>query len=585
MIKKGFTQLNGLLILTLVVLLTNACKKKDVEVISGFSYTVDQNDFRKVTFTNASQNAVSYTWDFGDGSTSTDANPVHTFKGEGSFVVSLAAKGENDSDVSTQTLKISDTNAELTKIAGTSSKTWKLLRVAGNGRYPLEVGPIDKKSIWWAMGLNNDEIANRPCVINDEFTFYRDGNYKVDTKGDFWLEGGVYATPDNACAETTPAKMKGLKGEDLSAWGGGNFKFSLVGGSKPTVTVTGLGAFLGFFKSGTETEVKVPQQSVTYQILKLSDADVDTLIVEADYKFNATDPAPGGYWKFVLVHYDDASKEPPIPLPAPKADFSMTNSGKTYTFTNTSSNATNYEWDFGDGTKATTKDATHTYASDGFYTVKMTASNSNGKAVASKDVILLSGTLTDANLQGGAWKIKLDNKTIFVGPGLGDGSWWSVPKNFLDGSSTGGDDWSCMTNDEFIFSAGGIYEYKANGDVRNDGYMGSPNGCMPEAILSGNAAAFTSAKHTYSFTAASGNNRPIINLTNGAKGAAFIGFYKGYFGGENTDGKNPPNGGATTNKYEVMGYGKIGSKEYLFISVDISKDKNGASAWSVILER
>jgi len=42
-----------------------------------------------VTFENKSQDAASYSWDFGDGSTSTEANPVHTYAAEGSYKVVL----------------------------------------------------------------------------------------------------------------------------------------------------------------------------------------------------------------------------------------------------------------------------------------------------------------------------------------------------------------------------------------------------------------------------------------------------------------------------------------------------------------
>ena len=46
----------------------------------------------KVTFTNLSTSEFSpilYSWDFGDQETSTDENPVHTFKDTGSFAVVL----------------------------------------------------------------------------------------------------------------------------------------------------------------------------------------------------------------------------------------------------------------------------------------------------------------------------------------------------------------------------------------------------------------------------------------------------------------------------------------------------------------
>jgi hypothetical protein len=192
-----------------------------------------------------------------------------------------------------------------------------------------------------------------------------------------------------------------------------------------------------------------------------------------------------------------------------------------------------------------------------------------------------------SDLIGAPWKVRNAANSIFVGPGLGNDGWWILPANFLDGSSSGGDDWSCITNDEFVFSAGGSYEYRTNGDARNDGYMGSPNGCISDAQLaaSGNGAAFGSATHTYSFTPAMGTDRPIITLTNGPSGAAFVGFYKGYYGGENTDPANPPNGGSSTNRYEVISYIKSGGVETLTLSVDISAAKDGSAAWTMVLTR
>lgn len=45
----------------------------------------------KITFSNTSENAETYLWDFGDGSTSTHSNPTHTFLLSGKQVVSLTA--------------------------------------------------------------------------------------------------------------------------------------------------------------------------------------------------------------------------------------------------------------------------------------------------------------------------------------------------------------------------------------------------------------------------------------------------------------------------------------------------------------
>lgn len=44
---------------------------------------------KTLKFTNTSTNGETYTWDFGDGSTSTEKEPTHTYKSNGSYVVKL----------------------------------------------------------------------------------------------------------------------------------------------------------------------------------------------------------------------------------------------------------------------------------------------------------------------------------------------------------------------------------------------------------------------------------------------------------------------------------------------------------------
>jgi hypothetical protein len=49
----------------------------------------------EVWFTNESDNAVTFEWDFGDGYTSNDANPIHKFTASGTFTVLLTVWSES----------------------------------------------------------------------------------------------------------------------------------------------------------------------------------------------------------------------------------------------------------------------------------------------------------------------------------------------------------------------------------------------------------------------------------------------------------------------------------------------------------
>ncbi|HZV69971.1 MAG TPA: PKD domain-containing protein [Saprospiraceae bacterium] len=579
---KNLFTLTKLLVFSISLMFVASCEKDDPapELIAGFSYTVDPADFKKVSFVNASQNYESVSWNFGDNTpVSTEEDPIHTYAQEGVYTVKITATRGSETDDISQQVTISNNDANLAILAGTSTKTWKLLRTTSVGRWPLEVGPFDRSVVWWGLGRDNQDIVIRPCTMNDEWIFNRNGTFEYKTNGDFWAEGGVFE-PANVCAESTAANLTGPGGSDLSAFGNGTHAFAFGANQ---LTVSGLGAFLGLPKIGTDVEVSVPQLSVTYDIIKLSEGTVDTLIVESNYKFAGnTSGADDAYWRVTLVHYDNPASEPPV------VGFNADVVQKTVTFTNLSYDATSYSWDFGDGTTSSEANPVHTYTGSGIFTVVLHGTRGSATVETSKDVTI-SGELSQNDLVGAAWHIRNAANSIFVGPALGDPSWWQVAPEFLNGTSTGGDDWSCMTNDEFIFNANGSYEYKTNGDARNDGYMGTPNGCWTDAEVAAsvNGSAFGSATHTWSFTPASGSpsGRPLVTVTNGATGAAFIGFYKGYYGGENGDGANPPNGGNSANQYEVMSYVNDGTTETLVVSVDISADHNNSGAWSIVLVR
>ena len=64
--------------------------------IADFSYNTDTTGL--VTFTNTSNFADSYYWDFGDGTTSTDTNPTHNYANSGYYTVTLIAYNQCNSD-------------------------------------------------------------------------------------------------------------------------------------------------------------------------------------------------------------------------------------------------------------------------------------------------------------------------------------------------------------------------------------------------------------------------------------------------------------------------------------------------------
>jgi len=80
-------------------------------------YTKETTFFinEEIEFYNTSDGAVSYFWDFGDGETSTNINPLHTYTKPGTYEVALNAYGRDGKDESYLVLTI-NSNIKPTKL-------------------------------------------------------------------------------------------------------------------------------------------------------------------------------------------------------------------------------------------------------------------------------------------------------------------------------------------------------------------------------------------------------------------------------------------------------------------------------------
>ncbi len=89
----------------LLPLILISCEKTPV---AHFSTNTNEPEVgQDVVFNNSSENAKSYEWDFGDGFTSTERNPIHWYSGTGTYEVTLTVFGKGGTeDVAKLTLYV-----------------------------------------------------------------------------------------------------------------------------------------------------------------------------------------------------------------------------------------------------------------------------------------------------------------------------------------------------------------------------------------------------------------------------------------------------------------------------------------------
>lgn len=101
---------------------TDACNGVGTSAATNVTFTTSptatagfSTNGNVVTFTNTSQNATSYSWDFGDFTNSSAATPVHAFAVNGTYTVVLTALNGNCSDTTVLTVAIT---AGIDELAG-----------------------------------------------------------------------------------------------------------------------------------------------------------------------------------------------------------------------------------------------------------------------------------------------------------------------------------------------------------------------------------------------------------------------------------------------------------------------------------
>jgi microbial collagenase len=98
------------------ILFLISCDSNEVETKEPTVSVIPKtSETGEVTFQNDSENAASYRWDFGDGESSAEKSPSHTYTFNGTYTIKACATGANNVEVCKETT-VTITNAPMIKI-------------------------------------------------------------------------------------------------------------------------------------------------------------------------------------------------------------------------------------------------------------------------------------------------------------------------------------------------------------------------------------------------------------------------------------------------------------------------------------
>lgn len=330
----------------------------------------------------------TYAWDFGDGSTSTEQNPTHTYASAGQYTVTLTATSGDCSSTITLLVDVFPVqnvtvSGHVTDQNGANVPSWFVFVETGDpvapifaytdnqGFYSVTAGlPLSATTVTantWDFCSPNGLTATAP-IVNGAATI--DFQICYDSFPPFPDCGASikYAQTDSLTFQFTAETYAADPLATFSYnWDFGDGNTSTEESPAHTYAQAGMYSVLLTVTTSDSCIAHACEVVCTF-------SPVDTFYYGCQAMFAASwggDPNTGNFDPLTLTFYD--------------MSFGA---------------ATSWHWDFGDGATDTVQNPTHTYAQDGLYTVTLTITAANGcESTISMDVYAGEFTWTEYDCQ------------------------------------------------------------------------------------------------------------------------------------------------------------------------------------------
>ncbi len=367
-----------------------------------------------VAFTDASSNADTWSWTFGDGGTSTAQNPSHTYNVAGVYTVSLTVTNAYGSDTETKVDYVNVTvPLPVAEFSGTPL----------SGDAPLDVSFTDTSvnaDTWsWTFGDGGISTLQNPShtyTVAGVYTvtltvtnaYGNDTNTKVDyitvtepgsgSEALAQSEASIYGTVSGSYLDTHAADSAyEVLTEELFIRNARkryshlehSWNFNVASGSAVTFKVEAYRPANGdaddfLFEYSTDgvnylgllTVASATEQLYTASLPANTSGAVTIRVTDTNRVFEA-ESLDALYIDYMVIETAGTQPLPPVAAfsGSPTSGFAPLN----VSFSDQSNNApTSWDWDFGDGGSSTLQNPSHSYAAVGSYTVTLTVTNAYG---------------------------------------------------------------------------------------------------------------------------------------------------------------------------------------------------------------
>jgi PKD repeat protein len=306
-----------------------------------------------------------YDWDFGDGNTSTLQNPEYTYLNTGVYTVTLKVTNERGDStlVKTDYVKVNEKPdlPEGEKLYGGNMEDpnlWNISHLDTEGHETVTWNSTDNTMMHGEGG--NLHIKGPKDAVQSQYCIWQEVEMHKDSVYHFDAAFKAVQNPQNGWVEVFIGTVAPVDGSDYGADSIRLVYFNTWAACN-AADVDGT-----FMLNGCvdQTEFRPEVSGTYYFVLKVG--------------------CQGGGLMEVAI--DEVSLQESTFIPAPAAEFfadvTTGDAPLTVFFTDLSTNATSWYWDFGDGNTSTDQSPSHTYSTPGTYTVTQVA---------------IAGELTDTN--------------------------------------------------------------------------------------------------------------------------------------------------------------------------------------------